>query len=121
MKLITGQILVWYNSDDIDYKYNFLSVQASLNKPKNHQIKEGEPDGSYGTRRRVAMPTMFWWENREERIRLEDLRVDGRTILGKQNGCGLDLCGQGWRLVASTCEHVNEHSGSIKCRNILTS
>jgi hypothetical protein len=64
---------------------------------------------------------MFWCENREERIRFEDLGVDGRIILEKQNGCGLDLCGRGWGLVAGTFENVNEHSGSIKCRNILTS
>ena len=67
------------------------------------------------------MPTMFCCENREERIRLEDLGVDGRIILGKQNGCGLELCGRGWRPVVGTSENVNGHSGSIKCRNILTS
>jgi len=53
-------------------------------------------------------------------MRLENLGVDERIILGKQNGCGLDLCGRGWRLVAGTCEHVKANSGSIKCRNILT-
>jgi hypothetical protein len=67
------------------------------------------------------MPTMFWFENREERISLEDLGVDGKIILEKQNGCGLDLCGRGWRQVAGSFENVNEHSGSIKCRKILTS
>lgn len=67
------------------------------------------------------MPTMFRLENWEERIRLEYLGVDTRIILEKQNGFGLNLCGRGWRPVAGTCEHVNETSASIQCRDIYTS
>jgi hypothetical protein len=32
---------------------------------------------------------------------------------------GLDSSGLGWGPVAGSCEHGNEHSGSIKCWKIL--
>jgi hypothetical protein len=34
-------------------------------------------------------------------------------------GHGLDLAGSGKEQVAGTCECGNEHSGSIKCRELL--
>jgi len=34
-------------------------------------------------------------------------------------GRGLDSCGSGHEKVKDSCEHRNEYSGSIKCREIL--
>jgi hypothetical protein len=61
------------------------------------------------------------WGRREicrvkERTHLEDLGIDGRTILkcilNRMVGCGLDL----WWHTVGLCEHGDEHSGLLKCR-----
>jgi hypothetical protein len=43
-----------------------------------------------------------------------------KRVLGKSvSVCGLDSCGSGQAPVVGFCEHGNEPSGSIKCREFL--
>jgi hypothetical protein len=63
----------------------------------------GKPEGRIPLRR----PRRRW----EENIKMDK----GNRVWG----CGLDSLGSGYGYVAGTCEHGNEPSGSIKCREIL--
>jgi hypothetical protein len=70
---------------------------------------------------RQEMGTNFWLGNFKERDNLEDLSVDGRTILqkilGKQGV--VKWTGSRQRQTASFCEHGNEHSCFIKSREFF--
>jgi hypothetical protein len=54
----------------------------------------------------------------EKKKALEDLEVDGRTTLNKSykknRECGQNSSGSGQTQMAGSCEHDNEHSGSIE-------
>jgi hypothetical protein len=50
-----------------------------------------------------------------------DIRMDLREIVRGRGRCGRDSRGSGLGLVAESCEHGNENSGSIKEWNSLTS
>jgi hypothetical protein len=68
--------------------------------------------------------TGFWWGNLRERDHMEGTAVDGRIILNGSSGIemwrhGLNGAGSGYRQVAGTCKCGNEHSGCIKCGEIL--
>ena len=67
------------------------------------------------------MHTGFWWGKLKKRDRLEDLNVDGKIlkwVLNRMRVLGLKSCGSGQGKVACCCEHGDEHSGSIKRREI---
>jgi hypothetical protein len=87
-------------------------IKARRMKWAGHVARMGEVRGAYNIL--VGRP-----EGRRE-----DLGVDGRItlrwILGNRVwGCGLDSFGSGEGQVASSCEHGNEPSGSIKCGEFL--
>jgi hypothetical protein len=61
------------------------------------------------------MRKVLWLENVKGGVHLEDLGIDGRIILERNNvgSCGLDSYGSGEGPVVDCCEHGNEPSGSI--------
>ena len=95
----------------------------ALNNPKNYQLKEDEPGGSYVTRGRVAKCLRYFdVENREERNllgrpwrRWEDFKTD----LQQTGWMTWTLYGSGYGQMEGSCEHGNEHSVSIKRGKIL--
>jgi hypothetical protein len=68
------------------------------------------------------MYTGFWWENRKGRYHYKDLDVDVRIMDPRGIGCGgMDriLLTQKQGQAASSCDHENEVSASIKFWEIL--
>jgi hypothetical protein len=64
--------------------------------------------GSLKGGRPLGRPRCTWEDN---------IRMDHREIGFWE--CGLDSFGSGWGQVASSCEHGDEPSGSIKCGEFL--
>jgi hypothetical protein len=50
------------------------------------QIKEDEVGGSCGMCGKRGMHAGFWWRNLKRRANLEDLGIDRKVILKKENG-----------------------------------
>jgi hypothetical protein len=76
--------------------------------------------GSCSTHGRDEIYTKFWSENLKGRGHTEYRGVYGRTTLDiRLGGYGLDSSGSGKGPVAGSCEHGNESSGPINCREFL--
>ena len=73
---------------------------------------------------RVEVHTGIWWANMNERNTMKYIHVDRRIILKLifkkiECGLGLDWSGSEQEQVASSSEHNNKSSCSIKCREFL--
>lgn len=61
---------------------------------------------------------VFWWENRKQRVHLEDTEKDGKMILkrSRMGKYGLDSSDSGQGPVVGCGESANETLGSMTCR-----